>query len=249
MTTDTKRGVALVTGAASGIGRAAAEGFVRRGYATALADANQEAGREAEAELRQWGECTYVHCDVTDDAAVERAVAQVVETYGRLDAAFNAAGVDGEPATTSECSMENWNRVLAVDLTGIWSSMRYEIPALLKAGGGSIVNCASVAGVRAAPTMPAYAAAKHGVIGLTRTAAREYGRHGVRVNAICPGTVDTPMFRQAMSPEVIEQLVAASAVGRVAEAQEIAAVAVWLCDDAPGFLTGEAITVDGGFCA
>lgn len=249
MTTNTRRGVALVTGAGSGIGRAAAEGFVRRGYATALADANQEAGREAEAELRQWGECAFVHCDVTDDATVERAVAQVVETYGRLDAAFNAAGIDGDPGATAECTMENWNRVLAVDLTGTWSSMRYEIPALVKTGGGSIVNCSSVAGLRAAPTMPAYTAAKHGVIGLTRTAAREYGREGVRVNVICPGTVDTPMFRQAMSPEAIEQLVSTSAVGRVAEADEIAAVALWLCDEAPGFLTGEAIAVDGGLGA
>lgn len=249
MTTNTRRGVALVTGAGSGIGRAAAEGFVRRGYATALADANQEAGRKAEAELRQWGECAFVHCDVTDDATVERAVAQVVETYGRLDAAFNAAGIDGDPGATAECTMENWNRVLAVDLTGTWSSMRYEIPALVKTGGGSIVNCSSVAGLRAAPTMPAYTAAKHGVIGLTRTAAREYGREGVRVNVICPGTVDTPMFRQAMSPEAIEQLVSTSAVGRVAEADEIAAVALWLCDEAPGFLTGEAIAVDGGLGA
>jgi NAD(P)-dependent dehydrogenase (short-subunit alcohol dehydrogenase family) len=250
MTTKKERGVALVTGAASGIGRAAAEAFVRRGYATALVDINQEAGRAAEAELRQWGECTFFYSDVTDDATVKEAVTQTVNTYGGLTAAFNAAGIDGENGiATADCSMENWNRVIAVDLTGTWSCMRYEIPAIIKTGGGSIVNCSSVAGLRAAPTVPAYTAAKHGVIGLTRAAAREYGREGLRVNAVCPGTVDTPMFRQSMSPEIIEQLVSSNPVGRLAHADEIAAVALWLCDDAPGFLTGETITVDGGLCA
>jgi len=250
MTSNQQRGVALVTGAGSGIGRAAAEAFVRRGYATALVDTNQEAGREVETELRQWGECTFFRCDVTDDATVKQTVTQTVKTYGRLTAAFNAAGIDGEHGNaTAECSMENWNRVIAVDLTGTWSCMRYEIPAIIKSGGGSIVNCASVAGLRAAPTVPAYTAAKHGVIGLTRVAAREYGGQGVRVNAVCPGTVDTPMFRQSMSPEIIEHLVSTTPVGRVAQADEIAAVALWLCDEAPGFLTGETIAVDGGLCA
>jgi NAD(P)-dependent dehydrogenase (short-subunit alcohol dehydrogenase family) len=241
------RKVAFVTGAASGIGRAAAEAFVRRGYATALVDVNVEAGHQVEAELRQLGQCTYLRCDVTDDATVGEAVAQAVANYGRLDAAFNAAGIDGEHGKlTAECTMENWNRVIAVDLTGTWSCMRYELPAIVKSGGGSIVNCASVAGLRAAPTVPAYTAAKHGVVGLTRVAAREYARHGVRVNAICPGTVDTPMFRYSMSPEIIEHLVSTNPTGRLAEASEIAEVALWLCQDAPGFLTGQAIAVDGG---
>jgi NAD(P)-dependent dehydrogenase (short-subunit alcohol dehydrogenase family) len=239
--------VAFVTGAASGIGRAAAETFVRHGYATALADINEKAGRRVEAELRQLGQCTYLRCDVTDDGTVSEAVAQAVENYGRLDAAFNAAGIDGEHGKpTAECTMENWNRVIAVDLTGTWSCMRHELPVIVKSGGGSIVNCASVAGLRAAPTVPAYTAAKHGVVGLTRVAAREYARHGVRVNAICPGTVDTPMFRHSMSPEVIDHLISTNPTGRLAEASEIAEVALWLCEDAPGFLTGPAIAVDGG---
>ncbi|ORA08353.1 SDR family oxidoreductase [Mycobacterium arosiense] len=250
MTSNQQRGIALVTGAASGIGRSAAEAFVRRGYATALVDIDQKAGREAEAELRQWGECTFFRCDVSDDATVKHAVTKTVKTYGGLTAAFNAAGIDGENGNaTAECTMENWNRVIAVDLTGTWSCMRYEIPAIIETGGGSIVNCSSVAGLRAAPTVPAYTAAKHGVIGLTRTAAREYGRQGLRVNVVCPGTVDTTMFRRSMSPGIIEQLVSSNAVGRLAQADEIAAVALWLCDDAPGFLTGETITVDGGLCA
>ena len=241
------RKVVFVTGAGSGIGRAAAEAFVRRGYAAALADVDDDAGRFVEAELRGLGECTFFPCDVTDDDTVRVAVGGAVATYGRLDAAFNAAGIDGEHGKpTAECTMENWNRVIAVDLTGTWSCMRHELPEIVKAGGGSIVNCASVAGLRAAPTVPAYTAAKHGVVGLTRVAAREYAPAGVRINAICPGTVDTPMFRTSMTPDVVERLVATNPSGRLAEASEIADVALWLCDDAPGFLTGQAIAVDGG---
>ncbi|HKY13300.1 MAG TPA: SDR family oxidoreductase [Microthrixaceae bacterium] len=238
--------VVVVTGAASGIGRAAAEAFVRRGWQTALADLNEDAGRAVEAELRELGECAFFRCDVTDDDSVKDAVAGTVGTYGRLDAAFNAAGIDGEHGKrTADSTMENWHRVLAVDLTGTFSCMRHEIPALIDSGGGSIVNCASTAGLRGAPTVSAYTAAKHGVVGLTRVAAKEYGRAGVRVNAICPGTVDTPMFRASMS-SYVDQLVAGTPVGRLAEASEIADVAVWLCDGAPGYLTGEIISVDGG---
>jgi NAD(P)-dependent dehydrogenase (short-subunit alcohol dehydrogenase family) len=242
-----ERKVVFVTGAGSGIGRAAAEAFVRRGYATALADINEQAGRAVETELRQWGECSFFPCDVSDDDTVRAAVGDAVATYGRLNAAFNAAGIDGEHGKpTAESTMENWNRVIAVDLTGTWSCMRYELPEIVKAGGGSIVNCASVAGLRAAPTVSAYTAAKHGVVGLTKVAAREYARAGVRVNAICPGTVDTPMFRHSMSPELVERLVTTNPAGRLAEASEIAEVALWLCEDAPGYLTGQTIAVDGG---
>ena len=238
--------VVFVTGAASGIGRAAAEAFVQRGYRTVLADVNEEAGKAAEAELHDAGECTFVRCDVTDDESVRSAVAAAVATYGRLEAAFNAAGIDGEHGKrTAESSMENWHRVIAVDLTGTFSCLRHEIPAIIDSGGGSIVNCASTAGLRAAPTVSAYTAAKHGVVGLTKVAAKEYGRAGVRVNAICPGTVDTPMFRASMSA-FVDRLVANTPVGRLGEAREIADVAVWLCDEAPGYITGEVISVDGG---
>lgn len=238
--------VAFVTGAASGIGRAAAEAFVRRGFATVLADVNDEAGAEVESEVGDLGECRFVRCDVTDDASVQEAVAFAVDTYGRLDAAFNAAGIDGEHGKpTADTTMENWNKVIAVDLTGTFSCMRYELPALVASGGGAIVNCASMAGLRAAATVPAYTAAKHGVVGLTKAAAAEYARAGVRVNAICPGTVDTPMFRASMPPALVERLVKTNPVGRLAEASEIAAIALWLCDGAPGYLTGQAIAVDG----
>lgn len=243
----TGRRVVFVTGAASGIGRAAAEAFTARGWAAVLADVDEDAGHEVAAGLSERGECRFVRCDVTDDSAVEAAVSEAVSAYGRLDAAFNAAGIDGEHGKrTADCTMENWNRVLAVDLTGTFSCMRYEIPAIIASGGGSIVNCASVAGLRAAATVSAYSAAKHGVVGLTRTAATEYGRDGLRINAICPGTVDTPMFRASMPDKLVDRLKAMNPVGRIAEASEIADVALWLCDSAPGFLNGEVITVDGG---
>jgi NAD(P)-dependent dehydrogenase (short-subunit alcohol dehydrogenase family) len=247
MSTSEHPKVVFVTGGGSGIGRAAAEAFLRRGYATVLADLNRESGEEAAAELSALGECRYVHCDVTDDELVREAVAEAVTTYGRLDAAFNAAGIDGDHGKpTAECTMENWNQVIAVDLTGTWSCMRYELPAIVESGGGAIVNCASMAGLRSAATLPAYTAAKHGVVGLTKAAAVEYARAGVRINAICPGTVDTPLFRHSMPPALVERLVKTNPVGRLAEASEIAAIALWLCDDAPGFLVGQAIGVDGG---
>jgi NAD(P)-dependent dehydrogenase (short-subunit alcohol dehydrogenase family) len=238
--------VVFITGAASGIGRAAAEAFVRTGWRTVLADMNEESGAAVEAGLREVGECAFIRCDVTDDETVKNAVAAAVATYGRLDAAFNAAGIDGEHGKrTADSTMENWDRVIAVDLTGTYSCLRHEIPAIIESGGGSIVNCASTAGLRAAPTVSAYTAAKHGVVGLTRVAAREYARAGVRVNAIAPGSVDTPMFRASMS-NFVDQLIATTPVGRLATAEEIAAVALWLCEDAPGYLTGQIIAVDGG---
>jgi NAD(P)-dependent dehydrogenase (short-subunit alcohol dehydrogenase family) len=245
-----QRRVALVTGASSGIGRATAEAFVARGYATALIDRDADEGRLVATQLRKSGECLFIQCDVTDDGAVRDAVARTVSAYGRLDAAFNAAGIDGEAGkATAECSMENWNRVIATDLTGLWSCMRYEIPQMLKAGMGSIVNCASIAGLLGAPTLPAYVAAKHGVVGLTKTAALEYARQGIRVNAVCPGLIDTPMTRKGLTPEFAAKLVEESPIGRFGQPAEIAAAVVWLCDQSPGFLTGQAIAVDGAWTA
>lgn len=243
------RKVAFVTGASSGIGRAAAQAFVGRGYATALVDRDAGLGERAAAELRERGECMFIACDVTDDEAVRRAVAATVERYGRLDAAFNAAGIDGEHTPTAEGSMENWNRVIAIDLTGLWSCLRYQIPAMLASGGGSIVNCASVAGLVGAPFCSAYVAAKHGVVGLTKTAALEYARQGIRVNAVCPGMIDTPMSRAGMTPDLTAALLAESAIGRLGQPEEVAAAVIWLCDEAPGFLTGQAIAVDGAWTA
>jgi len=243
-----QRKAAFVTGASSGIGRAAAEAFVARGYAVALIDRDEKPGLEVEARLRQSGECRFIRCDVTDDEAVRQAVRQAVAAFGRLDAAFNAAGIDGEAGKpTADCSMENWNRVLAIDLTGLWYCMRHEIPQMLKSGGGSIVNCASVAGLVGAPFVPAYVAAKHGVVGLTKAAALEYARQGIRVNAVCPGMIDTPMSRRGMSPEITAALVAESPIGRQGQPAEVAAMVLALCDGSMSFVTGQVIAVDGGW--
>ena len=242
---DTRK-VAFVTGAASGIGRATAKAFAEKGYAVALVDQTEDAGREAAAEIG--GECAFFRCDVTDDSNVRGAVAQTVERFGRLDAAFNAAGIDGEAGKfTADSSMENWSRVIAIDLTGVWSCMRYQIPAMLESGGGAIVNCASVAGLVGAPTFSAYVAAKHGVIGLTKTAALEYARQGIRVNAVCPGMIDTPMTQVGLTTDILEPLLAESPIGRFGQPMEVASAVLWFCDPNASFVTGQALAVDGGW--
>jgi NAD(P)-dependent dehydrogenase (short-subunit alcohol dehydrogenase family) len=241
--------VAFVTGASSGIGRAAAEALASRGYAIALVDQDEDAGRRVEAQFRGLGECTFMRCDVTDDDAVRAAVEQTVRIYGRLNVAFNAAGIDGASANTADCTPENWRRVIAIDLTGVWSCMRHQIPQMLKTGGGSIVNCASIVGLVGAPSLPAYVAAKHGVVGLTKAAALEYARQGIRVNAVCPGIIDTPMTQRAIPPEERDTLSAESPIGRIGTAAEIAAAVVWLCDESSSFVTGQAIAIDGGWVA
>jgi NAD(P)-dependent dehydrogenase (short-subunit alcohol dehydrogenase family) len=244
-----QRKVAFVTGASSGIGRASAAALIGRGYATALVDRDETLGREVEAELRSKGECAFIRCDVTDDAGVKAAVEQTVARWGRLDAAFNAAGIDGEHTLLADGTMENWNRVVAIDLTGVFSCMRHQIPQMLKSGGGAIVNCASVAGLVGAPYVGAYAAAKHGVVGLTKAAALDYAAQGLRVNAVCPGMIDTPMSRVGLTPEITEALLAESPTRRLGQPEEVAAAVVFLIADAPGFLTGQTIAVDGAWTA
>ena len=239
--------VAFVTGAGSGIGRATAQAFVEAGYGVALADRDAAAGARAESELSALGEARFFQTDVTDDASVAAAVAGTLEAFGRLDAAFNAAGIDGEHGKrTHEGTLENWHRVLAVDLTGTYHCLRHQIPAMQRTGGGAIVNCASVAGVLGAATFSAYVAAKHGVVGLTRTAALEYAREGITVNAICPGTINTAM-NQALPRDLLDGLLAASPMGRLGEPSEIAATVLFLCSDGAKFLNGQAIPVDGGW--
>jgi NAD(P)-dependent dehydrogenase (short-subunit alcohol dehydrogenase family) len=244
-----QRKTAFVTGAGSGLGYATATAFVAQGYATVLADRDEAAGRKVEAELRAQGECLYIACDVTDDASVRHALEQTEAKYGRLDAVFNAAGIDGEHGKlTAECTLENWHRVLSVDLTGTFHCLRHQIPLMLKSGGGAIVNCASVAGLLGAASFAAYTAAKHGVVGLTRTAALEYARDGIRVNAICPGTINTRM-NQLLDPELLKFLVESSPMGRLGLPEEIAATVLFLCSEGAAFLSGQAIPVDGGWSA
>jgi NAD(P)-dependent dehydrogenase (short-subunit alcohol dehydrogenase family) len=244
-----QRKVAFVTGAGSGIGRATAQAFLAAGYATVLVDRDEAAGRKVEEELRRIGDCTFIACDVSDDPAVGVTVEKAVATYGRLDAAFNGAGIDGPAAPTAEGRLEDWNRVIAIDLTGVWSCMRYQIPQMLKTGGGSIVNCASIAGLVAAENLSAYVAAKHGVVGLTKTAALEYARQGIRVNAVCPGMIDTPMTQRSIPPEFAAELSAGTPSGRFGLPQEIAAAVLWLCDPGASYVTGHAMPIDGGYTA
>lgn len=239
---------AFVTGAGSGIGRATAIAFAQAGHAVALIDRAEDTGRAAAGQLAAAGHDTlFIACDVTDDAAVEQAVAQTVQRFGRLDAAFNAAGIDGEQGKlTADISPENWHRVLAINLTGTWSCMRHQLPAMLQSGGGSIVNCASVAGLVGAFGFAAYVASKHGIVGLTKSAALEYVRQGVRVNAVCPGTINTPM-NAGLDPALLQQLLAAAPAGRLGSPDEVAGTVLWLCSEAGGFVNGQAIAIDGGW--
>ena len=240
--------VAYVTGAASGIGRAVAEALVAGGYAVALVDRDEQNGKRVEGELRERGECFFCPCDVTDDESVRESVQRTVQAYGRLTSAFNAAGADGEKGKgVADSSLENWNRVIGLNLTGVFSCMRHQIPEMLKAGAGSIVNCSSVAGLVGAPFLSAYVASKHGVVGLTRGAALEYARQGIRVNAVCPSMIDTPMSREFMDPEIKGMLLGECPAGRFAAPEEVAPTVLWLFDDGNSFVTGQAIAIDGGW--
>lgn len=247
MSKSDQRRVAFITGASSGIGRATAKVFAREGYAVALVDKNEPGGRETEEAIRaSGGEATFILCDVRDDDAVREAVERTVAAYGRLDAAVNAAGIDGEAGKmAAECSMENWHDVINVDLNGIWYCMRHQIPQMLEIGGGAIVNIASTAGVRGAAFCAVYSAAKHGVVGLTKAAALEYGKQGVRINAICPGMTRTPMTQTGPMKEVIDVMVVDTPLGRLAEPEEQGEAALWLCSEGASFVHGQAIPVDG----
>ena len=241
--------VALITGAGSGIGKAAAQAFARDGYATVIADIMNAQGLASEMEAKGYP-CRIIRCDVSDEASVRDLVAETVATFGRLDAAFNNAGTLGELAPTVDTSADVFDRVIAVNLRGVWLCLREELRQMLRQEtGGAIVNCSSVAGLVGLAGVPAYSASKHGVIGLTRTAALEYAQQKIRVNAVCPGPVETPMLEHLMSgmPGGRESVLAIEPVGRMGAPEEIAAAVLWLCSPAASFVTGQAIAVDGGW--
>ena len=244
--------VIIVTGASSGIGRATAFALASEGAAVTVADVQETEGEATASAIRdKGGRAVFVPTDVSIDESVAAMVEATVDAFGGLDAAFNNAGIEGISAPTHECSVENWNRTLAVNLTGVWSCMRYEIPRLLDRGGGSIVNCASVAGLVGFAGIPAYTAAKHGVVGLTKGAALDYATAGIRVNALCPGVIDTAMVHRFTGDAVEAEaaMVAMEPVGRLGQPDEIADAVVWLCSERASFVTGQAIAIDGGFVA
>ena len=245
------RKVALVTGVGSGIGRQAALIFAREGARLIAADVAPEAGEATVKMIRDaGGEVRFVHCDISKAAEVEALVNIAVSTYGRLDCAFNNAGILGPITRTAEETEENFDRIIAVDLKGPWLCMKYEILQMLKQGGGAIVNTASAAGLVGSHGMAAYTAAKHGVVGLTKTAALEYAKANIRINAICPGVIDTPMTQAVIAkhPRMME-VSKALPMGRDGKPEEIAEAAAWLCSDAASFVTGLAMAVDGGITA
>jgi NAD(P)-dependent dehydrogenase (short-subunit alcohol dehydrogenase family) len=242
--------VVLVTGAASGIGRATAEALAGMGARLVVSDIDADAGAAAASALRDGGaEAHFVAADVADEESTASLVAATVDAYGRLDGAANCAGVGGGHAETHDYPVDVWDRIVAVNLRGTWLAMRAEIPAILAHGdGGAIVNVASTLGLRGAPNASPYSASKHGVIGLTRTAAIEYAQRGIRVNAVCPGAIDTPMMDEAFArfPGFREALTGFVPMGRMGAASEVAAAITWLLSDASSFVTGEALTVEGG---
>jgi NAD(P)-dependent dehydrogenase (short-subunit alcohol dehydrogenase family) len=244
--------VALVTGASSGIGRATALAFAREGAKVVVADVTVEGGEETVVQVKKaGGEAIFVKTDVSKAVEVEALVAKAVATYGRLDCAYNNAGIAGKAKTVVDDTEDNWDRILAINLKGVWLCMKYEIAHMLKQGGGAIVNTASGAGLIGVRRGGAYVASKHGVVGLTKTAALEYAKAGIRVNCVCPGPIDTPMLQGigGSNQVVIERMVAAQPGGRLGKPAEIAEAAVWLCSDAASFVTGLPMPVDGGYTA
>lgn len=241
-----------MTGAGSGIGRATALVFAREGAKVVVSDIVVEGGQETVQQIEAaGGEAIFVKADVSQAADVETLVAKTVETYGRLDCAFNNAGIEGSVKPTIDCTEEEFDRTIAVNLTGVWLCMKYEIQQMLSQGGGTIVNTASAAGLVGFPGLPDYVASKHGVVGLTKTAALEYAKSGIRVNAVCPGVIQTPMVERGaqLSPGFDELAVSMEPVGRFGQPAEIGEAVVWLCSDAASFVTGIPMQVDGGLVA
>jgi len=239
-----------VTGGVSGIGRATTLAFARRGAKVAIADVDVQGGEKLKQMIiEEGGAAMFVKADVSKAAEVQAMVNKIVESYGRLDCASNNAGVEDPTSSTVDCTEENWDRSIRIDLKGVWLCMKYEIPQMVKQGGGAIVNIASAVGVVGVPGHPANSAAKAGVLGLTRTAAIEYGKSGVRINAVCPGGVITPTnVRLGIISATGETLIPTAApIGRRAEPEELAEAVVWMCSDSASYVVGHALVVDGGY--
>jgi len=242
--------VAIVTGGAFGIGRATALAFANRGAKVVIADWIED-NETLNLIKASGGEGIFIKCDVSKNEDVKKMIDKTISTYGRLDYAFNNAGIEGTSAFTHECSEETWDKTINVNLKGVWLCMKHEIPYMLKQGKGVIVNTASIAGLVGFQGLPAYVASKHALVGLTKTAALEYAKQGIRVNAVCPGVIKTPMVDRmtGKEKEAEKQFANMEPVGRMGQPEEVAETVIWLCSDSASFVTGDAIAVDGGWIA
>jgi len=244
--------VALVTGASSGMGLATARAFAAQGASVALADINDDALRAATDELTAAGHHVLgVVCDVSDEDQVAALVERTVASFGRLDTAFNNAGIMIPPSDAADEPADNFDRVNAINLRGVWACMKHELRQMREQGSGAIVNCSSLGGLVGLPGRASYHASKHGVLGLTKSAALEYAPRGIRINAVCPGTIDTPMVADMLAKDELDmaEAVRNQPIGRLGTADEIAAAVLWLCSPAASFIVGVALPVDGGYTA
>jgi NAD(P)-dependent dehydrogenase (short-subunit alcohol dehydrogenase family) len=242
--------VALVTGAGSGLGLATAKAFAESGAAVALADSNGKAVHSAAEELSAQGhKALPIQCDVADDAQVEAMVEQTVAAFGRLDAAYNNAGVQNVIAEAADATREDFDRVMSINLRGVWSCMKFELRQMLKQEGGAIVNCSSIGGLVGGARRGTYQASKHAVLGLTKSAALDYAARGIRINAVCPGIIHTPMLDKMMATQAdaLNAMLKDVPIGRLGRPEEIANAVLWLCSSAASLMVGHALVVDGGY--